>query len=57
MSGDYSPETKIEITPEMIEAAVKTFRRWEDSDEPDPRVMVKAVLLAVLGRRASFETS
>ena len=36
----------IQISPEMIEAGVFVWRAWEDSEEPDVRLMVKALLVA-----------
>lgn len=37
-----------DITPSMIDAGVRIWRLWEDSDEPDVRLMIREVLSAAL---------
>lgn len=44
----------IEVTPEMVALGAKMVHEWEDSDEPDARILVRELLEAVLGRRATF---
>lgn len=44
----------IVFTSEMMEAALKAWRRWEESDDPDPRRMVRELVSASLGARVSF---
>lgn len=44
---------EIDITDEMILAGVSVWKTWEESDEPDVRVMVRDLLAAALSARAA----
>lgn len=44
------------ITPKMIEAGCQAYRWWDNSDEPDSRVLVRRVLEeALAARRYEYE--
>lgn len=49
-----SPDTGIVITPDMVAIGAALIRKWEDSDEPDARVLVRELLSTILGERATF---
>jgi hypothetical protein len=50
---DSGQETEPVISPAMISAGLLVFRAWQDSDEPDDRVMVRDLLEAALRVRAA----
>lgn len=57
MDTDKNPSSEIKLTPEAIDAGARVFREWEESEEPDARPMVRAVVEAVLGRRVSVASN
>jgi hypothetical protein len=47
----------IEVTDEMLAAGLSVWRDWEFSDEPDVRVMVRAILSIALCEHVSSANS
>ncbi len=52
--GDGAPD-EIKVSAEMVAAGVKAFQDWDQSDEPDCRVLVRSILSSVLGSNVAFD--